>query len=231
MGATRTIDNRAELISAAERLFATRGIDGVSLREINRSAGQKNNGALQYHFEGRAGLLQAILDKHKRDVEITRHALLEQFETGSRTDPRPLVGAFILPLAAKLHDTSGGPEFLRIAAELVNRPDGDPATPDRAESLYRWTALVEPFLPVGTVGAPLHRRLAAIRFVHVELGRRAMQIQRRNDQLFVSYLTDLTTSLLLGPVSSETQRLVKGRRQGQALTPRTTCHPGPRTDA
>ncbi len=39
-----------EIIRAAERLFAAQGIDGVSLREINRSAGQSNTGAVQHHF-------------------------------------------------------------------------------------------------------------------------------------------------------------------------------------
>jgi AcrR family transcriptional regulator len=38
------------LISAAERLYAERGVDAVSMREITREAGQKNSSAFQYHF-------------------------------------------------------------------------------------------------------------------------------------------------------------------------------------
>ena len=43
-------DTRDQIIRAAEELFAARGIDSVSLREINRAAGQSNTGAVQYHF-------------------------------------------------------------------------------------------------------------------------------------------------------------------------------------
>jgi AcrR family transcriptional regulator len=43
-----TADTRGELIAAAEHLFAARGIDGPSLRELTRAAGQRNTGALQY---------------------------------------------------------------------------------------------------------------------------------------------------------------------------------------
>ncbi|MEV1201628.1 helix-turn-helix domain-containing protein, partial [Microbispora rosea] len=39
------------LVDAAERLFAERGIDAVSLREINAAAGQRNSTAL--HVTGR----------------------------------------------------------------------------------------------------------------------------------------------------------------------------------
>ena len=50
MSTTVTSETRDQIIRAAEELFAARGIDGVSLREINRAAGQSNTGAVQYHF-------------------------------------------------------------------------------------------------------------------------------------------------------------------------------------
>ena len=45
-------ETRTQLMRAAERLFAERGIEVVSLREINRAAAQRNATALQYHFGG-----------------------------------------------------------------------------------------------------------------------------------------------------------------------------------
>ena len=68
------------LIAAAERLFAARGIDGVSLREINREAQQRNTTSLQYHFGDREGLLRAIMAKHGKEVDARRNALLDQYE-------------------------------------------------------------------------------------------------------------------------------------------------------
>src|SRR5688500_5182333 len=118
---------RDRLIAAAEHLFATKGIDGVSLREINRASGAKNAVAVQYHFEDRAGVIRAILDKHRPAVEAARHELLDEYEDDRAEDLRRLAGALVRPLAAKLHDRDGGPFYLRIQAELVNRTTVQPA--------------------------------------------------------------------------------------------------------
>src|SRR5689334_19919887 len=115
-----------QLIRAAEDLFATRGIDAVSLREITSAAGVRNATALQYHFGDREGLLKAVLRKHYDDVEARRHALLDAYEAnGASQGPealRTLVAAFVAPAASKLADPDGGRAFLRIMAQLVNRP-------------------------------------------------------------------------------------------------------------
>src|SRR3546814_5693299 len=46
-------DARTRILDAAGALIAERGLEGVSLREITREAGQKNTTALQYHFGDR----------------------------------------------------------------------------------------------------------------------------------------------------------------------------------
>ncbi len=53
---------REQMILAAERLIAERGIDAVSLREIGATAGQRNNSAAQYHFGTKEGLVAAIYE-------------------------------------------------------------------------------------------------------------------------------------------------------------------------
>ena len=217
-----TPDASASLISAAEQLFADRGIDGVSLREINREARQRNTTSLQYHFGDRQGLLRAIMDKHNREVNARRNALLDQYEANGVDDIRALASAFVLPLVAKLHDNDGGRCYLRIAAELVNRasreiePDevsilSDPTGHDPRDSITRWSALVGPLLAPIVVGPPLHRRYAAMRFAHIEIGRRACDASHRSDLLFASYLVDLVVSILMTPVSEETRRLLDER--------------------
>jgi AcrR family transcriptional regulator len=214
-------DGRLALISAAEQLFAAHGINGISLREIMRAAGLRNTTALQYHFGDRNGLLRAVLEKHELDVSTRRHAILDQFESKGEASLRDLASAFLLPLVPKLRDTNGGPEFLQIAAQLVNRTTQtiDPAEPvgvlvfDPGRSIERWSMLVEPSLPPETVGPPLHRRFAAIRFGHIELGRRASSLPDSDDTLFTSHLTDLFSALLSADVSDETVRLLQARKR------------------
>ena len=201
-------DTRARLVEAAERLFAARGVDGVSLREINRESGARNAIAIQYHFTDRAGVVRAVLDKHMPDVEARRHALLDRYEAEGG-GVRALAGALVRPLATKLADEDGGREFLQIHADLLNRPRPafDPAAlEDPAHSLYRWRALLDPLLDAEAVR--LHRRFTAVVYTAVELGRRARSGRRTDDRLFVSHLVDVVAAILAAPVSDETRGLV-----------------------
>jgi AcrR family transcriptional regulator len=210
------------LISAAEELFASHGIDGVSLREINRVAGAKNASALQYHFRDRDGLLNALMAKHRRDVEARRHAMLDAYEAEGRDDLRALAGALVRPMAAKLADPNGGPEYMQILADLMNRPR---PVVDRADlddptsSIYRWRQLVGGLL--GEDVTRLHRRYASIRFAAVEIGRRARSGPHADDRLFTSDLVDLVTGILSAPLSDETRRLdaERPRRRKQSDEP------------
>ena len=210
---TTDASTRDRILTAAERLFADRGITTVSLREINREAGAKSASAVQYHFADRAGVLQAILDKHRRDVDARRHAVLDHCEAEAVLGLRDLAGALVRPLASKLTDTDGGPDYLRINAELVNtpRPTVGAAPGDPADSIQRWRAMVEPLLDPDATR--LHRRFTAIRFCAVELGRRAATAPHTDDRLFTEHLVDLTAALLAAPVSDETKRLAGDRDQ------------------
>lgn len=213
--ATTTDGTRRDLVAAAEQLFATRGIDAVSLNEINRAAGQRNSSALQYHFGGRPGLLRAVLDKHRPDIESRRHALLDQYETAGVEDLHQLAAALVLPPAAKLADPDGGRAFLQVVAELANRPEPViyPATTnDPADSVFRWRRLAEPLLTTETANV-FHARFMAFRFAHTELAIRAAARPRRDDRLFTSRLVDLTTALLSTPLSAQTRRLLDERER------------------
>lgn len=206
-------DTRGALLSAAERLFADGGIDGPSLREITRAAGQRNTSALQYHFGDRDELLRAVLERHLRSVDANRSALLDQLDLIGGGDERGLAAALVLPLVAKLDDADGGPEYLQVAGEVVARPvrfaDLLPLLM-AGPGMARWSKAVEPLLPAEAVGRPLHRRFAAMRFVHGELASRARERRTRSDhRLFTSHLVDLVTALLAAPVSPDTARLIR----------------------
>lgn len=216
-----TNQTRAKLLSAAEQLFAARGVESVSLREIARSAGAKNVIAVQYHFADRDGVLRAIGDKHLPAVDARRHALLDAAET----DPtlRLMAAALVRPLGAQLGDTDGGPEFLRVYADLLNRPRPEPTALEgdggRFGSLRRWREMVAPLLD--PVGATLHPRLNALLYTAVELARRAESSPHTDDRLFISHLIDVVAAILSTPVSEETRRLSHERdqRRGQPPTP------------
>ena len=187
---------RQAIISAAERLFAAHGIDGVSLREINRSAGQSNTGAVQYHFGDRHGLVLALIAKHRSTTEPRRHALLDHYEDAGVDDVRMLATALVAPVAAKLSDPDGGREYLQISAEFYTRANRATPLPELGptDSIARWHKLLDPLVP-GEERVMLHTRFPAIRFAFVELARRAGAEPREDDRLFVSHLADLVAAL------------------------------------
>jgi AcrR family transcriptional regulator len=201
-------DVAESLIRAAERLFAERGSDAVSLREITAAAGATNASAVQYHFGDRRGLVQAVVAKHEAEVEARRHLLLDAYEQRSQPDVRALAAALVEPLAAEL-TCEGGTGYLQLVADLYNRPNPtfDPATfEDRTHSIHRWRAAAA--LALTPEAVRLHRRFDALRFTVSELARRG-RTGARDHRLFTSQLIDLVGGLLMSPVSEETRRLFR----------------------
>src|SRR5258708_36448230 len=52
---------RVMLMEVAERLFATKGIEAVTLSEIQQAAGQSNTSVIRYHFGSRDGLIRSLI--------------------------------------------------------------------------------------------------------------------------------------------------------------------------
>lgn len=71
----------AETIKAAAvRLFAERGVDGVTVRQIAEAAGQKNHAAVGYHFGSKDDLVRAVIVHGARLIDDLRCAMLDAAE-------------------------------------------------------------------------------------------------------------------------------------------------------
>ena len=70
--AERSSATRERLLDVAERLFARRGLDAVSVRDITQAAGA-NLGAITYHFGTMRKLIVAVFDR--RMAPLTRQRL------------------------------------------------------------------------------------------------------------------------------------------------------------
>ncbi|NGO68814.1 TetR/AcrR family transcriptional regulator [Streptomyces boncukensis] len=69
---TRGGETREQILAAAERLFAERGVAAVSNRQVSEAAGQANNYAVGYHFGSKTELVLAVVRKHDQSVELRR---------------------------------------------------------------------------------------------------------------------------------------------------------------
>lgn len=69
---------RAALIEQAETLFAERGVDGVSLREIGSAIGAGNTNVVLYHFGGKEALIEETIRHRLPDIDRRRADLLAE---------------------------------------------------------------------------------------------------------------------------------------------------------
>ncbi len=110
---------RNKLLDAAEKLFAERGIDAVSLNSIARFANQLNGSVMQYHFGSKTGLIEAILDRRMSELNRRRTELIADIDTADRTGAlRQVARAMVLPFAEHLF-IEGGSSYLRFTAQVT----------------------------------------------------------------------------------------------------------------
>ena len=198
-------DTRDKLITIGQRLFAEQGVFRVPLRLVVDQAGQKNTSALHYHFGGREGLLNAILERHNHSIEAERATMLGDIRAAGRTADIPaVVRSVVLPFARKL-ETGEGREFLRIVAQLSDMFDywdeGAPKTPEQAHAAFVMLAAAVPDLSPEM----RHERVTTfLMLVADALALRARQIDQGRQlqvstQAFIANLIDMSVGALQAP--------------------------------
>jgi AcrR family transcriptional regulator len=141
--ASRSASTRRKFIRAAQKLYAERSIDAVSLNQVTAAAGQKNRNALQYHFGNRDGLIQAILDSHAELVADIRSDYLRKLEQESLPPAEAAARALVIPLDQYLRDNDEAVYYVRILSQLAatNNALTNPETGSRLQ--FRSTPQLE----------------------------------------------------------------------------------------
>jgi AcrR family transcriptional regulator len=86
------VNRRSEILRAAEMLMHSRGLTGVTTREISREVGC-SEGALYFHFKGRLELLLAMLEESLPDMLGPLQTLRDSV---GRSSPRANLAAALL---------------------------------------------------------------------------------------------------------------------------------------
>ena len=113
-------DARTRLIETAERLFAERGIDAVSLRLINREAGERNTSSIHYYFGDRAAVIEAVVERRMSAINARRLAEIAEMRADGRDRSlRDVVAAYVRPLADQMSRgaESPGSAYVRFLAQ------------------------------------------------------------------------------------------------------------------
>ena len=111
---------RGRILRAAQSLFAGRGFDGCSLRDVAALA-DVNQGMIHYFFKSKETLfLEAYLSCGRVLVD-ERLALLDAEEAAAGGAPvalERLIEIFLAPAVRLARDTGNGRDFLRMQARL-----------------------------------------------------------------------------------------------------------------
>ncbi|MDX3189891.1 helix-turn-helix domain containing protein [Streptomyces sp. MN03-5084-2B] len=84
--------NRIRVLEAAERLFAERGVDAVTMDDVAAAAGV-GKGTLYRRFGDKGGLAMALLDQRER--ELQERILTGRPPLGPGAEPADRLGAFV----------------------------------------------------------------------------------------------------------------------------------------
>ena len=119
-------DTKTIILNAAEDLFAARGPNATSLRQVISRA-KVNLAAIHYHFGSKESLLQAVLSRRLVPLNAERLALLDIYEreAGRRAIPLPkILEALVGPALRLSRDPKkGGTKFMRLLGRCFTEPD------------------------------------------------------------------------------------------------------------
>lgn len=113
---------RQKMIAAALRLFAARGVENVTSRQILMKAGQRNQSGLQYHFGGKRGLLLAVLSfvREQFDPFLRQTAAeLDALQRQNLLTPRDVVSALLTPIIDLYHQNPSGRDAIWLLMRFL----------------------------------------------------------------------------------------------------------------
>ncbi len=119
------------LLDAAEQLFAEKGFEAVSVRDITQFV-KTNVAAVNYHFGSRGALLSLVMMRYLLPINEERLARLETVERRSPGKAAPLeeiIDAFVRPLVTQVRKSDLSERlFYKLAGRIfAEHGDGMPA--------------------------------------------------------------------------------------------------------
>ncbi len=118
---------KLRLVEAAEELFAERGFEAVSVRDITKRASM-NIASINYHFGSRDGLVAGVMIRYITPINDERLARIEALErrwSGKSVPLEEILDAFVRPLATQVRKSELSE---RLFLKLVGRMFGEQAS-------------------------------------------------------------------------------------------------------
>ncbi len=130
------------ILQSAVRLFAARGFDVVSVRDITEDAGV-NQAAINYHFGSKEGLIKTAIGVVFAPINRARIGALDEFESDGGSSPLDIaavVNALVVPATSSLLQTDGYARYyarFSVLAYAVRHPQVDAAIAHEHDEVAR----------------------------------------------------------------------------------------------
>jgi AcrR family transcriptional regulator len=108
-------DTKIKILDAAEKLFGEKGFEATSLRDITAAA-QVNLAAVNYHFQSKDSLIDAVI---LRRIEPVNRRRMEMLDAAGR-DPtvEQIIEAFLSPILER-----PAPTLVPLMGRILSTPD------------------------------------------------------------------------------------------------------------
>ena len=116
-----SVSTKDRILGAAELLFAQRGFEGASLRQLTTNAGV-NLAAVNYHFGSKEKLVEEVFRRRLDALNESRLTALARIAGAPETTLEDVLEAFIRPALDLSHDDSGA-LFMRVLARAFAEHD------------------------------------------------------------------------------------------------------------
>lgn len=111
------------LLDTAERLFASEGIENVSIRQIVIASGHGNLSGAHYHFGSREELIRKLLHRRMVTVDAIRHRALDSIiDEGRGGDLGAIVESTVRVLESVTRNYPWGRDYVLVAAQALFNP-------------------------------------------------------------------------------------------------------------
>ncbi|MGB0922135.1 MAG: TetR/AcrR family transcriptional regulator [Alphaproteobacteria bacterium] len=212
----RTALTKEALLEAASTLFAERGVEKTTIRDINQRAGQKNNSALQYHFGSKDGLIEALHIRHYgEELECRAKLVPEIFKPGEKPTARKVASLMVRSLLTLLKSNQGYCQWAaRFGHVLAER--GVAMYQETHADISADTAIIGQNLLSALPDTPqdilFYRLDQAIRFLALQssvLAKNEAQLHGTYGALIEAMLIDTITGMFEADVSNDTTKTMK----------------------
>lgn len=144
---------KLKLVESAEQLFAERGFEVVSVRDVTQAAGS-NVAAVHYYFGSRDGLVALVMSRYMTPVNEERLLRLELAERNWGSKPVPLeevLGAYVHPLITQINKSEMSEKLFCVLIGRIFGAHNNDLPPDMAAqcsvSIARFTKALGKSLP------------------------------------------------------------------------------------